>query len=140
MKCQKLVGALKAFNDAVQAVIEWHQSITATIEEVCEELRRSADALLLLDVSISSARPGTASAKDDFRAFHLSSRSTGRRALKSNTKAEHSKVLWLQRPEDQFMAEKIYNFLKEALKAGDIWEAMEYLMAARGLLREMEKD
>jgi len=37
------------------------------------------------------------------------------------------------------MAEKIYNFLKEALKAGDIWEAMEYLMAARGLLRGIRR-
>ena len=31
MKCQKLVRGLKAFNDAVQAMIEWHQSITAAI-------------------------------------------------------------------------------------------------------------
>ena len=96
--------------------------------------------LLPLDASINSAKLSTASAKDDFRAFHFLSRSTGRRALKSNTKAEHSQVLWPLEPADQFMAEKIYNFLKEALKAGDVWEAMEYLMAARGLLREMERD
>ena len=64
----------------------------------------------------------------------------GRKALKSNTKAENSKVLWLPEPEDQFMAEKIYSFLKEALKAGDIWEAMEYLMAARGFLHEMKRE
>ena len=63
----------------------------------------------------------------------------GEKALKSDTKAGHSQILWLQRPEDQFMAEKIYNFLKEALNAPDIWEAMEYLMAARGLLRGMRR-
>ena len=128
MKCQKLVGALEAFNDAVQAVIKWH-------EEVCEELRRAADALLLLDVSINSARPSTASDKDDFRAFHSLSRSTGRRALKSDTKAVHSKVLWPTEPEDQFIIAEIIKLLVKALNATDIWEAMEYLMAARGLLR-----
>jgi len=59
----------------------------------------------------------------------------GRKALKSNTKAENSKVLWPQKQEDQFMAEKIYKLLIKALMADDIWEAMEYLMAVRGLLK-----
>jgi len=58
-----------------------------------------------------------------------------KKALKSDAKAGHSQVLWLLKPEDQFMAEKIYNLLKDALYASDILEAMEYLMAARGLLR-----
>jgi len=63
----------------------------------------------------------------------------GRKALKSNTKAENSKVLWLLEPEDQFMAEKIYKLLMKALMADDIWEAVEYLMAARGLFRVRKK-
>jgi len=133
MKCQGLKRGLEAFNDAVQAVIKWH-------EEVCEELRRAADALLLLDVSINSARPGTASDKDNFRAFHLSSRSTGRRALKSNTKAVHSKVLWPTEPRDQFIIAEIIKLLVKALNATDIWEAMEYLMAARGLLSSLRQE
>ena len=33
------------------------------------------------------------------------------------------------------MAEKIYRLIIKALMADDIWEAMEYLMAARGLFR-----
>jgi len=58
-----------------------------------------------------------------------------KKALKSDVKAGHSKVLWLLKPEDQFMVDKIYKLLMKALTADDIWEAMEYLMAVRGLLK-----
>ena len=60
----------------------------------------------------------------------------GRKALKSNTKAENSQVLWPSEPGDQFILAKIMKLLEDALYASDILEAMEYLMAARGLLRE----
>ena len=70
---------------------------------------------------------------DDFTG--LPGRGVGKKASKSNTKAVHSQGLWLLKPEDQFMAEKIYKLLMKALTADDIWEAMEYLMAARGLLK-----
>ena len=64
----------------------------------------------------------------------------GEKILKRDAKAAHSQVRWLQEPADQFMADKIYKLLKNALRASDIWEAMEYLMAARGLFREMKKE
>jgi len=128
MKCQKLVEALEAFNDAVQAVVEWH-------EEVCEELRRMADALLPLDASINLTKLNVAAVKADFGAFHLSGRSAGKKALRSNAGAVHSQVRWPRRPEDQFMVDRIYKLLMKVLTADDIWEAMEYLIAVRGLLK-----
>jgi len=64
----------------------------------------------------------------------------GKKTLKSNTKAEHSKVLWPFEPSDQFILAKIMKLLEDALYASDIWEAMEYLMAARGLLRGLKED
>ena len=64
----------------------------------------------------------------------------GEKILKRDAKAAHSQVRWLLKPADQFIVDKIYKLLKKALRAGDIWEAMEYLMAARGLLRGMEKE
>jgi len=135
MRCQGLIRGLETFEDAIQAVIAWHQSITAAIEEACEELRRVADALLPSDASISLTKLNVAAAKADFGAFHLSGRSAGKKALRSNAGAVHSQVRWPTRPEDQFMVDKIYKLLMKALTADDIWEAMEYLMAVRGLLK-----
>jgi len=60
------------------------------------------------------------------------------KALKSDAKAEYSQVRWLRVPEDQFIRTKIIRLLLQALMAKNIWKAMEYLMAARGLLRDYE--
>ena len=62
----------------------------------------------------------------------------GEKALKSDAKAEYSQVRWLRVPEDQFIRTKIIRLLLQALMAKNIWEAMEYLMAARGLLKDYE--
>jgi len=62
----------------------------------------------------------------------------GEKALKSDAKAGHSQVRWLRVPEDQFIRTKIIRLLLQALMAKNIWKAMEYLMAARGLLRDYE--
>ena len=123
----------KAFEDAVQALLMWHQSITAAIEEVCEELRQAADVLLPLDTSINSAGFNTISAKDDFGASHFSSRNVGKRALRGNAKAEHSQVRWPTELEDLLFRIPILieEYLKQALKAEGDDEAMRYIMAAR---------
>ena len=63
-----------------------------------------------------------------------------KKALKSDAKAVHSQVLWPSEPEDQFMLAEIMKLLEDALYASDILEAMEYLMAARGLLRGMKRE
>jgi len=60
------------------------------------------------------------------------------KALKSDATAEYSQVRWLRVPEDQFIRTKIIRLLLQALMAKNIWEAMEYLMAARGLLKDYE--
>jgi len=60
-------------------------------------------------------------------------------ALKRVIKVENSQVLWPTEPEDQFIRTKIIKLLLQALIAKNIWEAMEYLMAARGLLRIIRK-
>ncbi|RLF17157.1 MAG: hypothetical protein DRN06_04270 [Thermoprotei archaeon] len=59
----------------------------------------------------------------------------GKKASKDDVKAAHSKILWPTEPEDQFIVAEIIKLLVKALNATDIWEAMEYLMAARGLLQ-----
>jgi len=60
----------------------------------------------------------------------------GEKALKSDAKTGHSQVRWLRVPEDQFIRTKIIRLLLQALMAKNVWEAMEYLMAARGLLKD----
>ena len=59
----------------------------------------------------------------------------GKKALKDDVKAVHSQVCWPSEPEDQFIVAEIIKLLVKALMADDIWEAMEYLMAVRGLLK-----
>ena len=63
----------------------------------------------------------------------------GKKASKSYVKAVHSKVLWPTELEDRFILAEIMKLLKDALYASDILEAMEYLMAARGLLRVVKR-
>ena len=64
----------------------------------------------------------------------------GKKASKSDVKAVYSKVLWPTEPEDQFILAEIMKLLEDALYAADILEAVEYLMAARGLLRGMKRE
>jgi len=59
----------------------------------------------------------------------------GERALEDNAKAGNSQVRWPTEPEDRAILAMIMKLLKQALMAGSVWEAMEYLMAARGLIR-----
>ena len=56
-------------------------------------------------------------------------------ALKSVVKVESSQDRGPTEPENQFIRTKIIRLLFQALMARNIWEAMEYLMAARGLLQ-----
>ena len=56
-------------------------------------------------------------------------------ALKKVVKVENSQIRWPTELEDQFIRAKIIKLLLQALMARNIWEAMEYLMAARGLLK-----
>ena len=123
----------KVFEDAVQALLMWHQSITAAIEEVCEELRQAADVLLPLATSINSAGFNTVSAKDDFGASHFSSRNVGKRALRGNAKAEHSQVRRPTEPEGLLLKipTLIEKYLRRALKTEEDDEAERYIMAAR---------
>ena len=123
----------KAFEDAVQALLMWHQSITAAIEEMCEELRQAADVLLPLATSINSAGFNAVSAKDDFGASHFSSRNVGKRALRGNAKAEHSQVRRPTEPEGLLLKipTLIEEYLKRALEAKGDDEAERYIMAAR---------
>ena len=63
----------------------------------------------------------------------------GRRALKRDIKAVHSQARRPSEPKGQDMRVEIIELFYRALQASDIWEAMEYLMAARGLLRIVRK-
>jgi len=73
--------------------------------------------------------------EDDPRVLYPRGRGAGEGALRSNAEAGHSQVCWPSEPEDQFIVAEIIKLLVKALTADDIWEAMEYLMAVRGLLK-----
>jgi len=60
-------------------------------------------------------------------------------ALKTDAEAENSQVQGLHRLAVLLVRERIIELLLEALVAKDIWEAMECLMAARGLLRALPR-
>jgi len=57
-----------------------------------------------------------------------------KKTLGSNSKTENSQVYRLTEPGLRFVRSEIIDLLFKALLAEDIWKAMEYLMAARGLL------
>ena len=83
---------------------------------------------------------GVTPVESSSRVLCLPGRSMGKKASKGDVKAVHSQGLWPREPEDQFILAKIKKLLKNALYAADIWEAMEYLMAARGLLSSLRQE
>ena len=58
-------------------------------------------------------------------------------ALKKNISIKHDRGP--QGLEDLIIRGRIIELLFQALTAKDIWEAMEYLMAARGLLNSRQR-
>ena len=119
---EELLDALKALEDIARSMTAWIRSVVPL----------SSDTLTSHELSVTLAESSS-------RALYLPGRSVGKKASKSNTKAVHSQGLWPKEPEDQFILAKIKMLLKDALYAADILEAMEYLMAARGLLRVQTK-
>ena len=130
----ELLDALKALEDVARSMTAWIQSVVLPIDGVRELLNRAMDgfpssnAFTRRELSVTPAESGS-------RTLCLSGRSVYKKALKSDTKAVHFRGLWPREPEAQFILAKIKKLLKDALHAADIWEAMEYLMAARGLLK-----
>ena len=134
----ELLDALKALEDVTRSMTAWIQSVVPPIDGVRELLNRAMDGLPSSN-AFTRHELGVTPAESGSRTLCLSGRSVYKKALKSNTKAVHFRGLWLKGPEDQFMLATIKKLLKDALYASDIWEAMEYLMAARGLLRVQTK-
>ena len=120
---EELLDALKALEDIARSMTAWIQSVVPL----------SSDTL-------TSRELGVTLAESSSRVLCFPGRSMSKKAPKGDVKAVHSQGLWPKEPENRFILAKIKKLLKNALYAADILEAMEYLMAARGLLRGMEKE
>ena len=129
------IGALKALEDAARSMTAWIQFVVPPINGVHERPNQTMDVPLSLD-TFTNRVLDVMPAESSSRVPCLSGRSAGKKVSKSDVKAAHSQVRWPLEPADQFIADKIYKLLKKALRASDAWEAMEYLMAARGLFRD----